>query len=278
MNQFQHEVIIPNDGFPFKMFLFEGAGGHYVREKHWHRSIEIFAVFDGELAVYVDEKEFPLTAGQFILLNSNEVHSIVASKPNETIVFQIPLKLFEPYYTDENFILFTHSPRNQDLRVMELIKDIYREYKGKGCGYELKVQSEFYMLMYLLVTRYRKTNVDPDVVRHHRKLSRLSDINAYIRDNYTKELSLESLARIFGYSPSYLSRMFQKYAKTNYKTYLQNLRVEYAYKELTGTDHTISEIALNHGFPNSKAFSREFRKKYGVLPSEFRKGQKNAIE
>ena len=42
--EFQHELIIPNEGLPFKVFLFEGGNGNYVREKHWHTSIEIFAV------------------------------------------------------------------------------------------------------------------------------------------------------------------------------------------------------------------------------------------
>ena len=49
---FEHELIIPNEGFPFKLFQFEGKDGHYVREKHWHRSIEIFAVFEGTLALF----------------------------------------------------------------------------------------------------------------------------------------------------------------------------------------------------------------------------------
>jgi len=47
--QFAHELIVPEVGFPFKLFLFEGREGHYHREKHWHRSIEIFAVCNGEL-------------------------------------------------------------------------------------------------------------------------------------------------------------------------------------------------------------------------------------
>ena len=40
--EFQHELIIPNEGLPFKVFLFEGGNGNYVREKHWHTSVEIF--------------------------------------------------------------------------------------------------------------------------------------------------------------------------------------------------------------------------------------------
>ncbi len=40
-----HELIMPNDDIPFKMFIFEGKDGNYHREKHWHRSIEIFCAF-----------------------------------------------------------------------------------------------------------------------------------------------------------------------------------------------------------------------------------------
>ena len=64
--EFQHELIIPNEGFPFKLFLFEGRNGNYVREKHWHTSIEIFAVMEGSLYFYIDE--LPAEQRRIILL------------------------------------------------------------------------------------------------------------------------------------------------------------------------------------------------------------------
>ena len=104
-----------------------------------------------------------------------------------------------------------------------------------------------------------------------------------IREHYKEDLKLSDLAATFGYSDAYLSRMFQKYAKINYKTYLQDIRMAYAYRDLLNTDHTISQIALDNGFCSSRGFSGEFQKRYGVLPSEMRKqikekGQKNAID
>lgn len=273
---FEHELIIPNEGFPFKLFQFEGKDGHYVGEKHWHRSIEIFAVFEGTLAFFINEEEYPLGSGEFILLNSNEIHSISSPEANRTIVLQIPMNVLRNVETGEGLILFTHSPKRQDSKIMELIGSMYQELQERGSEYEWKVQSDFFMLVYLLLTKYRKREILPEEIRHYRKLNRLSTITGYIRENYTKELSLEMVADRFGYSPSYLSRMFRKYAQTNYKTYLQNVRIEYGFQELANTDHTIGEIALNNGFPNQKAFTREFKKKYGILPSEYRRGQKNA--
>lgn len=268
--EYSHEIIMPNDDIPFRMFIFEGKDGNYVREKHWHRSIEIFALFEGKLEFYVNEKRYPLKPGEFMLVNSNEVHSISAKEQNLTVVLQIPLSTFEKYYTDEQFIYFSHSSRLQDEEVMRLLRDMYLTYLKKECGYELKVQGQFYMLIYLLVTKYRKTEVELELVRHTKKLNRLSAITTYMKDNYTKDLSLESLAKVFGYSPTYLSRMFQKYAKTNYKVCLDQIRLEHAYKDLVNSETSIGDIAINNGFPNSKAFARVFKEKYGMLPSEFR--------
>lgn len=261
---------MPNDDIPFKLFSFEGKDGNYIRDKHWHRSIEIFAIFEGELEFFINEKQYPLRPGEFMLVNSNEVHSVLSPKVNKTIVLQIPLATFENYYTDERFIYFSHSSRLQDEEVMKLVEDMYLTYTEKKCGYELKVQSQFFMLVYILVTKYRKTEVSPELVRHSRKLNKLSAITAYMKENYTKELSLENVAKTFGYSPTYLSRMFQKYAKTNYKAYLNNIRLEHAYKDLVNTEVSIGDIAVNNGFANSKAFAKVFKEKYKMLPSEFR--------
>ena len=269
--EYTHEIIMPNDDIPFKMFLFEGKDGNYVRQKHWHRSVEIFALFEGELEFYINEIRYPLQPGEFMLVNSNEIHSILSPKKNQTVVLQIPLATFEKYYTDERFIYFSHSSRLQDEEVMRLIREMYLAYQEKKCGYELKVQSQFYMLVYLLVTKYRKTEMNEDLIRHNKNLNKLSAITSYMKENYKKELSLESLAKTFGYSPTYLSRMFQKYAKTNYKTCLDNIRLEHAAKDLMNTEITIGEIAFNNGFANSKAFAKVFQAKYGMLPSEFRK-------
>ena len=105
-------------------------------------------------------------------------------------------------------------------------------------------------------------------IRHSRRLDALSKITTYMREHYREELKLSDVAATFGYSDAYLSRMFQKYAKINYKTYLQDIRMTYAYRELLNSDKTISQIAMDNGFSSSRAFTREFQKRYGILPSE----------
>lgn len=272
--EFSHELVMSNEDLPFKLFLFEGKDGNYYRDKHWHRSVEIFAVFEGEMDFFLNDERYPLHAGEFILVNSNEIHSINAPQENKTIVLQMPLNTFKDYFTGEQFIRFTHRINVQDKKMMELIAEIYETYQAKECGYEMKVRGLYFTMLYLMVTEYRELEVSEEMLKRNQKLNRLSVITAYIKENYTSDLTLEGLANEFGYSPYYLSRMFQKYAGINYKSYLQSIRVENAYKELANTDHTISEIALNNGFPTRKAMAKVFLKKYGMLPSEYRRGKK----
>ena len=40
--KYNHELIVPDEGLPFKMFIFEGKDGNYKRETHWHRSVRRF--------------------------------------------------------------------------------------------------------------------------------------------------------------------------------------------------------------------------------------------
>lgn len=271
---FKHEIVLPNEDLPFRMFLFEGYGGNYKVIKHWHRSVEIFLVLDGKIDFYINSTFFPLGKNQFTLVNSNEIHSIDVPNPNTTIVLQIPIKTFEAYWEEDQYISFKRSNSEQDSRIANLISKMWNIYEKKEYGYELIVKSHFYELLHILLTGYKEHDLDKEVLRQNKNLNRLSKITNYIKENYTQEITLESVAGIFGFSPTYLSKLFKLYGKVNYKSYLQNIRVEYGYRQLVNTDLSISDIAMNNGFPNSKAFSKEFKKRYGKLPSEYRKENK----
>ena len=85
-------------------------------------------------------------------------------------------------------------------------------------------------------------------VRKNKNLNKLSAITSYIKENYTGDLTLEEVARIFDYSPNYLSRMFRKYAGITFKSYVQSIRLDYALKDLDGGRYSITEVALRNGF------------------------------
>ena len=272
---YEHELIIPDQGFLFKVFPFEGRDGNYVRAKHWHRSVEIFAVYEGALTLFLNDAPFLLGAGQMMLVNSNEIHSISAPEPNRTLVLQIPLSVFEGYYTEGQFIDFVHS-LGDDGEVMRLLEEIACFARSREAGYDWKARSAFAELVFCLITRYRSMASDAERLKRCRRMDRLSKITDFMREQYAQELTLERVADEFGYSPTYLSRMFRKYAGINFKVYLQEIRLELAFREYAGSGRKASDIAMDYGFASSRAFAREFKRKYGMTPREFRRRQETA--
>ena len=79
---FKYEMVVPNEDLPCKFFIFEGKNGNYRRANHWHQSVEIFLVLEGELKFYINNQSQPLSAGELIIVNSNEIHSIEAPNPS----------------------------------------------------------------------------------------------------------------------------------------------------------------------------------------------------
>ena len=285
---YEHEVVVPRAGMPFKIDIFEGAGGNYTREPHWHNSVELFAVYEGSLTFIFREKQIRVDCGDFIIINTNELHSVRADEENMSVYVQIPISEFKNYLTADRFISFdkkgkgslakldSMQMKDTDQKMMQMIRNIY-DLNGTGApGHEYEMLRDYYAMMQLLVTAYRQVEADDMLYRSSKALQRLSPITEYIKKHYAEDISLQSLAQLFGYSIEHLSRMFQKYAQINYKSYLSGIRLEHAVEEMETSDKTIGEIATEVGFSDSRAMSKAFQKKYGMLPSEYnRKNREN---
>lgn len=135
---YTHELVLPNEDLPFKLFLFEGKDGNYQRAKHWHRSVEIFLVLEGELEFFINSTPLPLCAIDFVIVNPNEIHSIKAPRPNTTIVVQIPLFYFSDYLRKEDYAVFSKQSEEENLRLAQIIVQIYRCYQKKNLPMRLK--------------------------------------------------------------------------------------------------------------------------------------------
>ncbi len=101
----------------------------------------------------------------------------------------------------------------------------------------------------------------------------ISGIEKYIRDNFSSEITLEELANKFFISKEHISRSFKKQFNTNLFDYLTTLRIEKAKELILKTQYSVEEIALRVGFSNGNYFSKAFRKKTNLSPSEYRNRQ-----
>lgn len=98
-------------------------------------------------------------------------------------------------------------------------------------------------------------------------------IEKNILSNYADcAYDLHAYLRSLPFSPEYLTRLFKRETGMTPFQYLKNRRLENAADLLAVTvgRGNISETARLCGFSDPLYFSRQFRKKYGVSPSEFK--------
>ena len=97
------------------------------------------------------------------------------------------------------------------------------------------------------------------------------DIEAYIRANYARNLSLKTIARELHFSEPYFSRLFFRCFQQNFIAYLTDVRLRAASAMLRGSSQGIAETGAAVGYPDANYFAKVFRKAYGVCPSEYRR-------
>lgn len=100
--------------------------------------------------------------------------------------------------------------------------------------------------------------------------SLLFEIYAYIQNNYTNDLTLETISKLFYLSQPYLSSLFKKHTGCGISQYIENLRMDQAKKLLIDYDLSICEVAALIGYNDPNYFSKVFRKHTGISPTKYK--------
>uniref|UniRef100_UPI0034A593FD helix-turn-helix transcriptional regulator n=1 Tax=Roseburia hominis TaxID=301301 RepID=UPI0034A593FD len=150
----------------------------------------------------------------------------------------------------------------------DLFNDMDALHDAATPGYELLLKADFLRLVALLLPCC--SAADEDTRLHMEYTAKLKTVLEYIDAHYTEELSIADLASLCYFSEYHFMRFFKRFMGTSCLNYIKNLRLEKA-AELLGQDGLPPlDASLSAGFHNLSYFYREFRKKYGVTPGDFR--------
>lgn len=96
-------------------------------------------------------------------------------------------------------------------------------------------------------------------------------IEAYIRQHFSEDITLQDIADRHHMSESHFSRLFKQHVGSSYLEYLTKVRLQKAKELLLNPKLKIYEVAINVGYQDSRYFSQIYRKYTGETPTEFRK-------
>lgn len=149
----------------------------------------------------------------------------------------------------------------------EMLFDEIFNNLGKGY-YEKNLEYVNFCFSHLLATFIYANKTSEDMDNESSPLVQ-NAIN-YLSKNLHKKLTLAKLAHEVGYSPTYLSTLFKKHTNYSPISYFSHLKVLKACEYLDYTKLKIKEISFKLGYTDPYYFTRDFTKKMGISPRNYR--------
>jgi len=92
----------------------------------------------------------------------------------------------------------------------------------------------------------------------------------HIQGNFGSPLRVNLLAEMAGLSPYQFEQRIRKIFNLTAGQFIQKVRMENAMRSLRGSSTVIAQIALECGYSDQSAFTRQFRQTTGMTPSDYR--------
>lgn len=96
--------------------------------------------------------------------------------------------------------------------------------------------------------------------------------------NLNKPPSIGEVAKEVNVSVSYLYRLFKSEVGITIVQYIHEQRLEKARKLLEETFSQVNQVGFEVGIRDQSHFVRDFKKKYGLTPTEYRKQHWKILE
>mgnify|MGYP004519504299 CR=1 FL=1 len=251
--------------------------GIYVFPMHKHEDfLEISLIIEGtELVEFINEGSYKAGQGDIIIKNANSLHQEAANESKDLVELSIGISgvhidgLPENTLIPDYMIPVIHA--GEDIGVLkELFYAIHRMYK---LGVVTNAET-IHLALKTLVSMVLLTSDKNGQMKKSEKKVKLSnqieEVLTYIDKNFSKQISLDDIARTFFVSPYHLARQFK--AETGYTVnqYIQQRRLGMAEQRLAFEQTSIKKIACECGYSNLKYFYSVFKNKTGHTPNEFR--------
>lgn len=246
--------------------------GLYITERivpedyplHWHEFYELEYILSGYGKASINNNEYIL-----------EPHTLIFLTPADFQYYKIiePIKLININLTEDwiDDAIFKRLDSHTIIRNFNdfLFKALLLEYPGKNDLDQIYLK---YLINSIFVHIAR--NLENKKESNSETLP-IQKICQYIQLHFREQIKLSELADYVGLSPNYLSYLFSSTMGTTLKSYINNMRLNFASSFLILSDTAITDICYECGFNSFSCFSRAFKRRFNMTPFEYREKYKN---
>lgn len=236
--------------------------GPIVRSYH-----VIHFVVSGKGKLYIHQNEYPVQAGEAFLLPAGVPHYYKADDKEPWSYAWISfLGLYSSIYMSSfmagcsrHFI----TPSLDANLYFERIEDLVDRSRLDGVSHFRCAA----VLNWVLADLPDLLNIEDAQKDAH---NAMDEVKYFIDMNIGKNLKVTDIAETFGFHPNYLIRRFSEEFSVSPKQYMLENKLLKARLLIEKSSEPISYIAASLGFDDPAAFSRTFKKRFGITPTRCR--------
>ncbi len=226
-------------------------------------------IISGKEHLKVENKDFLLTAGDTCIIEPNTNHSYHSDPkdPVEKKWINFTSPLFHSVYKELGlsgkylFKDFNSSTYFEELLIL-----------AEKSKYSEDICFDAAVILFKLIFEIKKSIFEEQKALPSNTAKKVKN---YIDSCVFKTLSLDELSKTIMYSKKQLTREFKKYYNNTPYNYLLELKISTAKRLLEITDMPIKEIADRLCFENQHYFSKAFKNKVGISPTEYKINNSN---
>lgn len=239
-------------------------------QPHIHPFVELFYVKEGSGSFLFEDEEYPIGKDDFVIVNAGISHTEISSP-------SMPLEYVTIGIEGQNFALegkkdcMIFSCKNKQKDLVFLLTAMLGEMEEKDRDCEVVCQNLLEILIIRLARRMNFAFEEAPPVQINKACIK---IKRYIEANYTKNITLDSLAEFSHLNKYYMAHAFTLHCGCSPIQYLCQTRIKASKELLSNTDYSITEVARYSGFSSQSYFAQSFLKSCGQTASAYRKSCK----
>ena len=284
--EYYDKIAFEDDRFPvktcFAVRVKEGEVGALSRLA-WHEELELKLYKKGGAKLQIGNEVVTAEDGDVVIVNPCEPHctiSVTGECEYDIVIMNVNF-LREKTCGAENAAKLVNYAEGR-LKLSRLIRNNPRVKKaaealfseiasGRKRENDMAIRGVLLWLFAVLFEEEVSDLLDRSAIVCAEQLKKIQPAIEYANANYSRAVSLASLADCCKLSPTYFSKLFKEVLRVNPKDYLNQLRLNAAESLLLTTDEKISAIAQECGMDDVCYFNRWFKRNKGITPGEYRK-------
>jgi AraC-like DNA-binding protein len=264
-------VLLPNDP-PVPVGYMDPKPLPTGYQSHNHNYIELVQLVEGKFRLHTSHETIRMNDHDCWLIQPLAVHGETYASPRQAykllwIVFtHMGVNFFISAYTPQTGFVV---PVERLYCLIDQLESLWELAARKDFTHNRLIRAEFQALMIRsLLTGLSQIEIQRSEQIDHQKVL-IGQIRQYIEHHFCEDISINGLAQMARCTPNYLNGLFRKFLGLPIHQYVLQKRLETAKRLLTEQQIPVKEIAYKLGFNDPLYFSRLFKKRFGVPPSNF---------